>query len=61
MMVVNVVDDRGEQLKENNYDIIFLNGSNYDKKKLPDGFIVDKQMNSNTNRIVFILTQANLI
>jgi hypothetical protein len=53
MMVFRVVDQNGEVIDDENYDIFLLGGSEYAKHALPSGFFVDRQMNKASNCLVY--------
>jgi len=55
MLVFNVCDDEGEQIRENNYDLFLLAGNGYKPQQLPKGFFRDKQMNDKCGRLVYYL------
>jgi len=55
MLVFNVCDDEGEQIRENNYDLYLLAGNGYKPHHLPKGFFRDKQMNDKCGRLVYYL------
>lgn len=55
MLVFNVRDDQGEQIKENDFDLFLLAGNDYRPERLPRGFFIDRQMNSKTGRLVYYL------
>ncbi len=55
MLVFNVCDDQGEQIKENDFDLFLLAGNAYKPERLPRDFFVDRQMNSKSGRLVYYL------
>jgi len=55
MLVFRIHDQQGEIIKQDDYDIFLLAGKGYKADSLPEGFLVDKQMNSTTNNLVFYI------
>ncbi|MFH2057689.1 MAG: phospholipase [Pseudomonadota bacterium] len=55
MMVFNIRDDQGEQIKKDDYDLFLLAGNQYRPHQLPQGFFMDKQMNNETGKLVYYL------
>lgn len=60
MVVFNVVDDQGEQINQDDYDILLLAGNQYQPRRMPSGFLKDKQMNTTSSHLVYYLN-ANKI
>ena len=61
MLVFNVRDDQGEQIAQGDYDLLLLAGSRYQPDKLPKGFFLDRQMNTNTGRLVYYLDAGKML
>jgi len=55
MLVFNVRDDQGNQIKSGDYDLYLLAGKDYKPQQLPKGFFKDRQMNEKSNRLVYYL------
>lgn len=55
MLVFNICDDQGIQIGKDDYDLILLAGNKYEPNELPKGFLMDKQMNDKTGRIIYYL------
>ncbi|MGY5449664.1 esterase/lipase family protein [Agarivorans sp. MS3-6] len=55
MLVIRVKDQLGEHINNQDYDILLLAGKGYKPHQLPEGFFVDKQMNSNTHSLVYYI------
>ncbi|WP_411991172.1 esterase/lipase family protein [Agarivorans sp. DSG3-1] len=55
MLVVRVRDQNGEHIQNEDYDILLLAGKGYKPHQLPEGFFVDKQMNTATHSLVYYI------
>ena len=55
MLVFNIRDDEGHQIKKDDYDLFLLAGNKYKPDQLPPGFFKDRQMNEKTGRLVYYL------
>ncbi len=55
MLVIRVCDQYGEAIKYPDYDILLLAGKAYKPNQLPKGFLVDKQMNTQSHCLVYYL------
>ena len=55
MLVFNVMDDHGNQIGRDDYDLFLLAGSRYMPQHLPKGFFKDRQMNTKSGRLVYYL------
>ncbi len=55
MLVVNIRDKSGEHIAKDDYDLLLLAGKLYQPQEMPKGFLVDKQMNDTTGRLVYYL------
>ncbi len=55
MLVFNIRDDEGMQIGKDDYDLFLLAGNQYQAHKLPKGFLIDRQMNDKTGRLVFYI------
>lgn len=55
MLVFNIRDDHGNQIKDQDYDLFLLAGDKYKENKLPQGFFKDRQMNPESGRLVYYL------
>jgi len=55
MLVFNVCDNTGASIDQEDYDLILLAGKQYRPHQLPSGFLKDRQMNSQSNRLVYYL------
>ncbi|MCG8549110.1 MAG: hypothetical protein MI799_01765 [Desulfobacterales bacterium] len=60
MLVFNVHDDQGEQIAQDDYDLLLLAGNMYQPGKLPKGFFIDRQMNKKTGRLVYYLDAVKM-
>ena len=58
MLVFQVCDDHGQRIKD--FDLLLLAGRHYQANALPSGFVIDKQKNESTGRIVFFVNVALL-
>lgn len=63
MLVISVMDDKGAQIAKDDYDFFLLAGNKYERHMLPRGFLVDRQMNDATSRLIYYLhaDEMNLI
>jgi len=60
MVVVRVIDDQGNQVKD--YDLYLLAGNQYNPGILPKGFFVDKQKNRiNNNHLTYYLNATRML
>jgi len=55
MLVIRVCDQYGEVIEHHDYDILLLAGKAYKPNQLPKGFLVDKQMNTQSHCLVYYL------
>lgn len=55
MLMFNIKDDQGNQIKYDDYDLFLLAGEDYKEDLLPKGFFKDRQMNTKTSRLVYYL------
>jgi hypothetical protein len=54
MLVIRLVDDRGNSLKD--YDVLFTAGPDYNPDHLPPGFFVDRQRNQlNSGKLTYFI------
>lgn len=56
-----VHDDYGRSFLPDEYDLLLLAGRNYQPHKMPKGFLVDKQINAGTGRLVFYVNADTLL
>ncbi len=61
MMVFNIHDQNGDNLDEDDFDILLTAGSNYSANELPSGFFKDRQLNPHTNHLVFYLNYDRML
>jgi hypothetical protein len=54
-VVIRVVDDYGTELYAGDFDFLFLAGKQFTPENLPSGFVLDKQANDITGRLVFYI------
>lgn len=57
MVVFNVHDDKEEALGRDDFDILLMAG---DGHKLPSGFLTDKQINKDTNNLVYYINMEKI-
>ena len=55
MLVLNVHDQYGNQFSRDDVEVVLLGGASYSPAQLPEGFLVDRQLNNQSNRLVFFL------
>lgn len=55
MLVLNIHDDYGQQIMMDDYEVLLLGGKRYKPDDLPKGFLMDRQMNDKTGRLVFYM------
>ena len=60
MLVIRVRDELGELVQHQDYDILLLAGSGYKPNRLPEGFFVDRQMNTSSHSLVYYLDAAKM-
>jgi hypothetical protein len=54
-IVVRVMDDYGTELHAGDFDFLFLAGKQFKPENLPSGFVLDKQANELTGRLIFYI------
>lgn len=60
MLVVRVVDQSGNIVEHDDFDLFLLAGKNYARDALPKGFFVDSQVNEASHSLIYYL-DANLM
>lgn len=60
MLVFNVVDDQGNRIGKDDYDLFLLAGDGYREDALPAGFFMDRQMNEKSGRLVYYLNAEKM-
>ena len=60
MLVIRVRDELGELVEHQDYDILLLAGTGYKPNRLPEGFFVDRQMNTVSHTLVYYLDAAKM-
>lgn len=55
MLILNVHDQHGKAFNRDEIEVVLLGGPTYSPAHLPKGFLVDRQLNNQTNRLVFFL------
>ena len=60
MLVFNLHDQYDNPFDANEYEMVLLAGSNYRPESMPKGFLVDKQLNSANNNLVYYMDYDKL-
>jgi len=55
MLIFHIHDDQGNPFSSGDFDILLLAGKTYQPHHLPDGFFIDRQMNSITGNLVYYI------
>lgn len=53
MLVFRVQDNAGDVIKSDDYDVLLLAGKDYSANALPEGFFVDRQVNNDSNALIY--------
>lgn len=53
MLVLNIHDDAGNNIEQDNFDVFLLAGRSYSRNNLPKGFFKDRQINKKTSNLVY--------
>jgi len=60
MLVLNVHDQYGNQFGRDEVEVVLLGGPSYSPARLPKGFLVDRQLNNQSNRLVFFINAKKM-
>jgi len=55
MLVFHVKDDQGSNFERDDFENLLLTGADYQPRRMPDGFLKDKQMNATTHNLVLYI------
>jgi hypothetical protein len=53
MLVLNIHDDAGNNIEQDNFEVFLLAGRKYSPSDLPKGFFQDRQINKNTSNLIY--------
>jgi len=60
MLVIRVIDDQGNQIGQDDYDLYLLAGNKYKRDQLPTGFFMDRQMNAKNGSLIYYLNAEKM-